>query len=71
MVWLMLTVVWNMVSWNCSVVVAPSCLYLFGAGLLNCLDLVYCVRALVSSFSLMLVAGCGPNFSGFVGCCGA
>ena len=48
-----------------------SCLYFVGAGFLNCLDLVYSVRALVSSFNLMLVAGCSPNFSGFVGCRGA
>ena len=48
-----------------------SCLYLVGAGLLNCFDLVYSVRALVNSCSIMFAAGCSPNLSGFVGCCGA
>ena len=38
-----------------------SCLYLVGAGLLNCLDLVYSVRVLVSSCNIMLLAGCDPN----------
>ena len=64
-------VVWNMASWNWSVVVVFSCLYLVGADFLNCLDLLYSVRVLVSSFNLMLLAGCSPNFCSFVGCCGA
>ena len=70
-VWSILTVVWNMASWNWSIVVVFSCLYLFGVGLLNCLDLVYSARVLVSSWSIMFAAGCNPNLSGFGGCCGA
>ena len=60
-----------MALWNWSVVVAFSCLYLFGVGLLNCLDLLYSARVLVSSWSIMFAAGCNPNLSGFGGCCGA
>ena len=44
-----------------------SCVYLVGTGFLNCLDLLYAVRAFVSSCSIMLLAGCSPNLSGFVG----
>ena len=65
-VWLVVGV-WKMVSWNWRVVVVCSCLYLVGTGFLNCLDLLYAVRAFVSSCSIMLLAGCSPNLSGFVG----
>ena len=65
-----MVVVRNMVSWNWSVVVVFSCLYLVGTGFLNCLDLLYAARAFVSSCSIMLPAGCNPNLSGFVGCVG-
>ena len=60
-----------MASWNWSVVVVFSCLYLVGVDFLNCLDLLYSARVLVSSFSNMFAAGCSPNLSGFVGCWGA